>query len=154
MDAKWIRSELEQNTGTVLWRASWASPDYRQALIHQYFFEAPNIEAAHAKVFTWMMMPKHLLSNNARIVQERWCSPQLSNGVLPIWRVSWIESKEKHTLLFFEPPDYEGAVRRARKWARQRYETLEDFQMLSRLGGTQLYQAWFDPEEGKPVAAF
>lgn len=70
-----------------------------------------------------------------------------------IWRVSWQESGEKHMLFLFEPADQEGAARRARLWARRRKETLEDLETLSRLGGVQRYQAWFDPEEGQAIFA-
>lgn len=56
-------------------------------------------------------------------------------------------------LFLFEPADQEGAARRARLWARRRKETLEDLETLSRLGGVQRYQAWFDPEEGQAIFA-
>lgn len=151
MDSKWIRAELGQLTGVALWRASWAEPDPQYALVHQYFFEAKNIEAAHAKIFAWMLTSAHPLPDNARIIQEHWCSPTTPERVLPVWRVAWMENDEKHALFLFEPADQEGAARRARSWARRRNETLEDFQMLSRIGGAQRYQAWFDPEEGRAV---
>jgi len=152
-DQKWIIAELGQQEEKPLWRARWAEPDPLQALVHQYFFEAKNLEAAHAKIIAWIGLPAHPLPANARIVQEQWCSPCGPECTLPIWRVSWLESGEKHVLFLFEPHDQEGAALRACFWARRRQETLEHFEMLSRLGGIQRYQAWFDPEEGQAIFA-
>lgn len=153
MDSKWIRGELGQLADVALWRASWAESESQYAMVHQYFFDAIDVEAAHAKIFAWMNMPAHSLPDNARIIQENWCSSRLPGHFLPVWRVTWIENGEKHALFLFEPADHAEAVRCARRWARQRNETLEDFQMLSRLSGLLRYQAWFDPDEGRAVFA-
>jgi len=150
---KWIIAELDQKAESPLWRASWAEPDPQQALVHQYFFEAENLQVARMKIFTWISLPARPLPANARIIQENWYSSHGQECALPIWRVSWLENEEKHTLFLFEPDNQKGAARRARSWARQRQETLEQFETLSLLGGVQRYQAWFDPEEGQAIFA-
>ncbi len=153
MKSKWIRAEFGQHLDKILWRASWADPNAQQALVHQYFFEAADMEAAHAKILAWVNLPSHPLPLNARIRYEEWRSPDRAGRGLPIWRVTWQENQEKHMLFFFEPHDLEGAVRRAQSWSQYRAETLDHFETLSRLDGLQLSQAWFDPDEGKAIFA-
>jgi hypothetical protein len=65
-----------------------------------------------------------------------------------------MESQEKHTLLFFEPEDCQGVVLRAHRWASQRDERLDNFQMLIRLSGNMRYEALFNPEEGNTIFAY